>query len=379
MANVSRETNKNEYDVIIVGAGLCGSESAALISKYNIKTLIINISMDNPGYIKYENVIKDIAGETIERINRVEGFFAKNIKRSAILHKRTENKGYDACIIDRKRFSLNYKYFLETRKNIDTRQGLVKKIKIKEKGNFEVLLNDGEEYVSEFLIISCGTFLNGLTFFGENKIKAGRHGEISSVSLAENLKEAGIAFERKSVYVPARIDGKNIEKYEKIINKEFASPANKKNRKFALSTFYKNELNDIYKNGADNIYKKYINTAKENKYPEIFMLYPESFETQEYTIENFISVKEEPLQEQIINQIYCLERVILTRPSYMIEYDGVKANQLTNNYESKIYSKLYFPGEINGTGGYAEIVYQGILSAAEIINKFYKKKLINMK
>lgn len=75
MANVSRETNKNEYDVIIVGAGLCGSESAALISKYNIKTLIINISMDNPGYIKYENVIKDIAGETIERINRVEGFF----------------------------------------------------------------------------------------------------------------------------------------------------------------------------------------------------------------------------------------------------------------------------------------------------------------
>ena len=82
MANVPRETNKNEYDVIIIGAGLCGSESAALISKYSIKILIINISMDNPGYIKYENVIKDIPGGIIEKINGVESFFAKNIKKS---------------------------------------------------------------------------------------------------------------------------------------------------------------------------------------------------------------------------------------------------------------------------------------------------------
>ncbi len=381
MANVSRETRNNKYNVIIIGAGICGSEAAALISRYNLSVLIINISMDNPGYIKYGNMISDKSGKTLDKINRIEKFFLKNIRKTTILQKKGEEQYQGIYVIDRKRFSLNYKYYLESQNNIDTRQGLVQEIKIEKDSNYSVILNDGEIFKSEFIIISCGTFLNGMTIFGDTKIKAGRHGEISSINLVENLKKYDLRFERKTALIPACIDGKNININEKIINKEYISGAKGFCDKHVINTFIRenlseNNMNIKYEINLNRVFSERKTTGNGIQY---FTLYPESTETNEYNIENFICTETEPLQEEYINKMYCLEEVILARPSYIIKHDGIKSNELTDTFESKRFKNIFFPGEINGARDYLKIVHQGILSGVEIVNKFYKKKLLNIK
>ncbi|MDD3519722.1 MAG: FAD-dependent oxidoreductase [Actinomycetota bacterium] len=375
MANVSRETFKNIYDVIIIGAGLCGSEAAALIAKYNLRILIINISMDNPGYIKYENLISDDGSGHLNKINILEKYFLKNIKKTTILQKKIKNDFKEEFVIDRKRFSLNIKYFLECQANIDTRQGLVQEIELREKESYRITLNDGERFEARYILISCGTFFNGITVFGENRIKSGRHGEISSISLCENLKKHGIKFERKKTYIPACVDGKNICTNEKIIDKKYISVKKASDTRFVLNTYSEKFKN----NNVFSLINKDLEIDEETPIGiKIYKLYPESNETREYNISNFISAESEPFQEERINKIYSLENAILTRPSYLIEYDGIKNSEINDLCESKKLKNIYFPGEINGTYNYLEIAYQGILSAADIVNKFNKKKVINI-
>ena len=374
MANVPRETLKNKYNVIIIGAGLSGSEAAAVISRFEIKTLVINISMDNPAYIKSTNVISDEENRLIKKINKSEKYLLNNINKTAILQKKENGEFKDVYIIDRKRFSLNYKYFLEKQNKIDTRQGLVEEIKISKNNVYEIKLNDGEEYAADYVIISCGTFFNGVTIFGDNRIKAGRHGEISSISLPENLKRSGIRFERKRTYVPVFIDGKNINIQKGNISNEFFCLKKSNCERYVIHTFLKED------NKKKLIIKipEFLSNSEKADINRIFTLFPESNETKEYNIDNFICMENEPFQEKLINRIKTLEKVILTKPAYLIEYDGIIKNELLSTFESKKLPNLYFPGEINGTKKYIEIAYQGVLSGADIINKFYKRLIIKI-
>ncbi len=374
MANVSRETNTNEYDAIIIGAGLSGCGSAALLDRYKLKTLIINISMDNPAFIKSINKITLNDNQGIKNINKYEKYFLNNIKKTSLLKNISSDK--QNYIIDKKRFSLNYKIFLETQKNIDTRQGLVEKIDIAD-DLFKVYLNDGENYYAKYIIVSCGTFFNAYTIFGTNKISAGRNGEISAKSFPEDLKKKGISFKRLTTSIPAAIDGKNIRLNKECIDSEFRSPKTEKANLFVINTYVKKK--DVKSIINEKFIKNYINNNNEALKKFNFVLYPESRETKEYIIDNFFSTQKETIQEKAINKIHCLEDTIMTRPSYLIEYDGIKKEQLNDYFETKKINNLYFPGEINGTGNYIEIVSQGILAASNIINKHYKNDLINFK
>lgn len=374
MANVSRETSKNKYNVIIIGAGLSGSEAAAVISRFEIKTLVINISMDNPAYIKSTNVISDEENRLIKKINKSEKYFLKNINKTIVLQKKENDEFKNVYIIDRKRFSLNYKYFLENQNKIDTRQGLVEEIKISKDNVYKIKLNDGEEYTADYVIVSCGTFFNGVTIFGDNRIKAGRHGEISSISLPENLKRIGIRFERKRTYVPVFIDGKNINIQKGNISNEFFCLKKSNCERYVIHTFLKEDN----KKKLNIKIPEFLSNSEKADINRKFTLFPESNETKEYNIDNFICMENEPFQEKLINRIKTLEKVILTKPAYLIEYDGIIKNELLSTFESKKLPNLYFPGEINGTKKYIEIAYQGVLSGADIINKFYKRLIIKI-
>ena len=275
MANVPRETLKNKYNVIIIGAGLSGSEAAAVISRFEIKTLVINISMDNPAYIKSTNVISDEENRLIKKINKSEKYFLNNINKTAILQKKENGEFKNVYIIDRKRFSLNYKYFLENQNKIDTRQGLVEEIKISKDNVYKIKLNDGEEYTADYVIVSCGTFFNGVTIFGDNRIKAGRHGEISSISLPENLKRIGIRFERKRTYVPVFIDGKNINIQKGNISNEFFCLKKSNCERYVIHTFLKEDNKKKL-----NIKKpEFLSNSEKADINRIFTLFPESNET----------------------------------------------------------------------------------------------------
>lgn len=377
MANVPRETSKNKYDAVVIGAGLSGCESAAVLNKYDLKTLVINISMDNPAFIKSVNRINIKNDAVIRNINKYEKYFLRNIKKTALLKRISEKE--ENYIIDKKRFSLNYKLFLETCKNIDTRQGLVEKITITDDSYkvFNIFLNDGEIYNTKYIIASCGTFFNAFTKFGKNRLQAGRNGEISSKSLPGYLEKLKISFSRMTTSIPASIDGKNIN-----INKDCTDPSfNAANTKAAglqvFKTYARKGL--IISSLIEYFTKNYNYTAEKKDGFISFYLYPESRETKEFIIENFFSSKKETIQEKAINKIYCLEEAVMTKPSYLIEYDGVKKEQLSPFFESKKINNLYFPGEINGTGDYVEIALQGVFSAGDIVNKYYKKELINFK
>jgi len=355
MANVSRETiRKNKYDTVIIGAGISGCVAAALLSEYGIKTLIINISMDNPAYAKYSNEIGGKRYKLLKEINKIEKTLLKNIERSAFLKRYEKKDGSYSYIFDRRRFSLNYKYLLERKNNLITRQGLVHEVKV-DNDSFTIVLNDGEKYYSDYLIVSCGTFLNGITRIGKNKIKAGRQGEISSINLAKNLSELGILFNRFISNIAASIDGKTINIKDEVIDIDYFILKNSCINKKVLNTYY-------FGNGC--------------KY---FKIYPYSPDNEENYVFPFFSLSSEPEQEELIHKIYCLEKAIITRPAYSIEFDCIDANQIKTSCESKKIKNIYFPGEINGIIEYEKIAYQGVLSASDIINKYFHKKVINMK
>jgi len=379
MADVPRETIlENKYSTAIIGAGISGCIAASLLSEYDIKTIIFNISMDSPAYIKYSNKIGGKRYNILKKINKIEKTFFNNIEKTSFLKKHEKKDDTYSYIFDRRRFSLNYKYILETKKNLNTRQGLVQEIVINENG-FTIILNDGEKYYSKYLIVSCGTFLNGNIYIGKNKIKAGRQGEISSINLAKNLKEIGIFFNSCKSYVAAYIDGKTINKKDEIIDNDYCLTRKGRVDKRVLNTYLLYDQYVINENKLNDIEYSFNSNINSNIKKILYVIYPDSLENEEYYISPFFSLSSEPQQEKLLNKIYCLEKAIITRPSYYIEYDYIDKNQLNSFYESKIIKNLYFIGEINGTKEYESVAYEGVAAASNIINKFFDKKLLNLK
>ncbi|MCE5329397.1 FAD-dependent oxidoreductase [bacterium] len=384
--------NINKYKIIVIGAGISGSEAAIACANMGIKTLIINISMDNTALLKYSSKFGgNIRASLIREIGIMGGFIEKAIEYNKIAGKIEKEKNIlsPAFIVDKKNFSLFYKYNLENKQNLETRQGLVCEIKENDyKEKYKIILNDGSIFYTEKIIIAAGTFLNGKILYGKNIVEAGRHGEISSNSLSKNLKDIGYDFNRIRTYISPRIDKKTIDlkKIKKIKTKEFKNifknfnneNKSKKENIFNYNTYItKDSLKTIIKNicGKENykiseenvIYQeKYlIEYLKDNIFKnDIFEinLYKEGDNTIELYAEGFLSELPDNKQQMLINEFNGLENAVLTRAGYIIEYDALNTRQLTDTLRSKINENIYFTGEINGTWGYEESAAQGFIA-----------------
>jgi len=381
------------YDVIIIGAGLSGSSAAAMLSEYKISVLIINISMDNPAYLKYAPVFPAEKEGIIKEIENYNKFVVQNIKKTSFFKTFKKECAKDLNVVDRRRFSLSFKFFLESQDYIDTRQGLVTELKKDEiEENYSVILNDGSKFTAKNIIIACGTFLNSKVSYGDYAVKAGRHGEICSESLYNNLLKYGIMFKNYKSFVGPRVDGKGIDKGKiKEISGKRVNVNSFKSKKSlnVLCSYLKRGLSNYERKNLINNFDDYssFNNLIENKINSLqfsngkinFILYPESSQSEEYYIDNFCSVLNENFQEAIINSISGLESVVMTRPAYTIEYSGLLPGQLKNNMESKDTKSIFFIGEINSPCDYETAISQSILAASGIINRFYNKPLIKFK
>jgi tRNA uridine 5-carboxymethylaminomethyl modification enzyme len=389
--------NKNKhdiFDIIIIGSGLAGSEAGIISACLGQKTLLINISMDNPSILKHGTEIGGNLNEfLLNESNALGGFLNTAIYVNKIAQRTegTNNSSGVSSIVDKRKFSLFYKYFIENQVNLNTRQGLVTDVEIcNEDGpkKYKIKLSDGSIFFSNAIIITVGTFFNGKIFWGSNVAEAGRHGEINSKKFCENLKNIGYVFQKEKMFIGPSIDKRTINlrklkkiKSEKIINmllpEETETIKNfKQNNIWQKYYSFKTKAikSDIIKciREASKSYKKdsveklvdiewkKLKDCKDQEF-EIELL-PEGDRTVELYLKEFKFSFSDEEQRKILNKFYGLENALITRPGYCIEYEILKKGQLKLNRESNIHNNVFFAGEVNGSAGYEEAAIQGLIA-----------------
>lgn len=403
------DNKKHEkYEIIIIGSGLAGSEAAFITADYGLKTLIINISMDNTSILKYS--AKFGGGHNDVLLNKIYsagGFLKSAIYKNKIAQKKEEgenNKKY-FNIVDKRKFSLFYKYCLENQNNLQTRQGLVTEIRInnnKEEYKYKIELNDGSIFLSRAIIISVGTFLNSTVFWGKNEIASGRDGEINSRILYESLKNIGYDFKKEKAFISPRIDRRSINlKKVKIIKSEenkiielskdpensegYINDINMEKYYCFKTKIYKTELMEnicrIKKNYKIDKAEKIVSTkiiksklqdsGKDDFEIEMFS---EGLNTMELYVNEFNFPFSDEEQNLLLNKFHGMENAAIIRPGYCIEYEGLNQELLKKNFESNIHENIYFAGEVNGLQQYESIAMQGITAGINAAKKIILKK-----
>ena len=291
------------------------------------------------------------------------------------------------------------KYVLENCQNLDLRQGLAESINTDNKA-FIIQTSDGDRYRCKCVVVATGTFLRSSIFWGKHEIKAGRQGEINSVSFAYSLEKLGYKFARLRTETPPRIDSRTIDtgslkpqQYDKIpeMFSYESGPIERKQVNNYITYIEKDCINYILDNinSAPAIQKK--NNSKSPKYcPSIedkvnnfysrtrhpVFIQPEGMESNEMYLHGLFTTFSEEVQQGIIRRIKGLENAVITRPGYGVEYDYLCPFQVNNNLESKKHAGIYFAGQINGSTGYEEAAAQGIIAGYNAALKSKRKNPI---
>ena len=386
----------NIYEIIVIGAGLAGSEAGFISSNCGLRTLIINISMDNPAILKYAARFGEVSSDVLlNKIETLGGFINSAIYENKIAQKSIAGKKIATIlnIVDKRKFSLFYKYSLENQRNLETRQGLVTGIEINNKEKeikYLVKLSDGSKFFSKAIIISVGTFLNSTIFWGKNKEESGRDGEINSKKLYESLTNMNYDFKKKVVYISPRIDRRslNLKKIKNIksevdintmeVKMHECSNGYIKDISIDKTYCYKtkiskqvlleciDEININYKSvGAERLLKAPICKIKlqDSKTEEFEIeMFSEGGRTMELYVNEFDFIFSDEEQNLILNKFYGLENAAIIRPGYCIEYEGLKQEFLKDNLESKIHENIFFAGEVNMPQSYESIAMQGLIA-----------------
>lgn len=364
-ADVSRETFKTQtmnenfykYDVIVIGGGLAGSAAAGAASNAGARTLLISINMDSLAAMQFGNYFAAEDVKTaLHHLQKGESLMTNIIRKNILAEVKEKNKGFEGLegfwIIDRKRFALQVKEMLESQKKLDTRQALAAEVS-DDKNGFIVSTSDSIEIKARSVIICAGTFLNASMCWGDNKIKAGRPGEIYSSRLYKSLIKRGLKFREGTLFSAPKILGNTID----------SSPENIQ----------------IYKGGRAGIYSvSGIGKNVFGKTGKRLYLMPEGLETNEmyvYGFENDISEKEQI--NRLLN-IKGLENIYMTRPGYRIEYGCLEADETGRELEAKEYAGLFFAGRITGTDSNGYSLLQGYLSGINAVRAIKGKKLISI-
>ena len=391
------------YDVIVVGAGHAGCEAAAAAANLGSKTMLITMNMQTIGQMSCNPAMGGIAkGQIVREIDAMGGFSGIVADKSAIQFKmlnlskgpamwspRTQN--------DRMKFAEEWRYVLENTPNLDFFQDMVKSL-IVNNGKVEgVITSLGIEIKGKSVVLTNGTFLNGLIHVGDKQLGGGRMGEPKAYGITEQLVDLGFEAGRMKTGTPVRVDGRSLD-YSKMEEQagdknpqKFSyldTPKLKKQRSCYI-TYTNDTVHEILRTGFDkspmfngtiqSIGPRYcpsiedkINRFAERNRHQLFAE-PEGWKTVEVYVNGFSSSLPEDVQLKALHHVPGFEKAKIFRPGYAIEYDYFPPTQLKHTLETKLIQNLYFAGQINGTTGYEEAAGQGLMAGINAHNKVHEK------
>ena len=390
------------YDVIVVGAGHAGCEAAAAAANLGSKTLLVTMNLQTVAQMSCNPAMGGIAkGQIVREIDALGGYSGIVSDHSAIQYKMlNQSKGpamwSPRVQSDRSLFSLEWRTLLEQTTLLDFYQEMVVDLVIDNDVAVGIITSLGIKIYGKSIILTNGTFLNGLIHIGEKNYGGGRAGEKASIGLTEKLETLGFDSGRMKTGTPPRVDGRSLD-YDKMIEQ----PGDTNPSKFSFSDITKPLINqrschithtnvnvhDILREGFDrspmfngsirskgprycpSIEDK-INRFSEKPQHQIFVE-PEGWKTVEVYVNGFSTSLPEDIQYKALKAVRGFENVKLFRPGYAIEYDYFPPTQLFHSLETKLIQNLFFAGQINGTTGYEEAGAQGIIAG---INAHLKHK-----
>lgn len=389
------ETKKmtQTYDVIVVGAGHAGNEAAAAAANLGSRTLLITMNMNTIGQMSCNPAVGGIAkGQIVREIDALGGQMGIVTDRSAIQFRMLNRSKGPAMWSprsqsDRKRFIEEWVHVLTSTPNLNIWQDAVTSLIIKDKRVVGVHTLLGAEFYAGAVVLTNGTFLNGLMHFGPVKLNGGRIAEPASYGLTEQLASLGFQTARMKTGTPARIDKRSID-FSKLTEQvgeddfhkfsyldtvhrglkqmscwiTYTNPRTHNILRQGLpeSPLFNGQISSIGPRYCPSIETKIVTFADKDAH-QLF-LEPEGVDSNEYYVNGFSSSLPMDVQFAALRSVSGLENVILYRPGYAIEYDFFLPTQLKHSLETKIFDHLFFAGQINGTTGYEEAAGQGIVA-----------------
>lgn len=381
-----------KYDVIVVGAGHAGCEAAASAANMGSRVLLITMNMQTIAQMSCNPAMGGIAkGQIVREIDALGGY-SGIVTDESMIQFRMLNRSKGPAMwspraqSDRMLFAGKWREMLENTPNVDFYQDMVKEIIIKDGRAQGVVTGLGHEIISTCVVVTSGTFLNGVIHIGEKRFGGGRVAEKAATGITEQLVAYGFESERLKTGTPPRIDGRSLDYSkmeeqkgdEEIIGFSYL-PTNKPSaQKSCWITYTNQEVHNILKTGFDRspmysgriegVGPRYcpsiedkINRFAERERHQLF-IEPEGWNTIEIYVNGFSTSLPEDVQYAALKLVPGFENVRIFRPGYAIEYDYFPPTQLNYNLETKAVANLFFAGQINGTTGYEEAACQGLMA-----------------
>ena len=382
-----------EYDVIVVGGGHAGSEAAAAAANMGCSTLLVTMNLQNIAQMSCNPAMGGIAkGQIVREIDALGGYSGLVSDTSAIQFKML-NKSKGPAMwsprvqSDRMMFAEHWRIRLEQTPNLDFFQDMVSGLIVKDHRIVGVKTSLGIEIKGKSVVLTNGTFLNGLIHIGDKNFGGGRSGERASTGITEELIQLGFEAGRMKTGTPPRVDGRSLD-YSKMVEQ----PGDKIPSKFSYldetkplikqrscyMTHTSLQVHDILREGFERspMYNGRIKSIGPRYCPSIedkinrfadkdshqLFIEPEGWKTVEVYVNGFSTSLPEDVQFKSMRSIVGFEKVKLFRPGYAIEYDYFPPTQLKHTLETKLVNGLYFAGQINGTTGYEEAASQGMMA-----------------
>lgn len=401
---------QDKYDVVVVGAGHAGSEAAAAAANMGMKTLLVTMSLQNIAQMSCNPAMGGIAkGQIVREIDALGGYSGIVSDNSAIQFKMLNvSKGpamwSPRCQSDRMLFAETWRLMLEGTTNLDFYQEMISGILIENNKVVGVKTSLGIEIKSNTVILTNGTFLNGLIHIGDKQFGGGRAGESASFGITEDLIKVGFESGRMKTGTPPRVDGRSLD-YSKMDEQ----PGDVNPQKFSYSdvtkplskqrscymTYTSPEVHDLLREGFDrspmfngrikSLGPRYcpsiedkINRFADKDRHQLFVE-PEGWNTVEVYVNGFSTSLPEDVQFKALRSVAGFENVKFFRPGYAIEYDYFPPTQLKHTLETKLVEGLFFAGQINGTTGYEEAAAQGLIAGINAALKVQEKEPLILK
>ena len=393
-----------EYDVIVVGGGHAGSEAAAAAANLGAKTLLVTMNLQTIGQMSCNPAMGGIAkGQIVREIDAIGGYSGIVTDKSSIQFKMLNlSKGpamwSPRAQNDRALFAQYWREMLESTPNLDFYQEMVKKLWIEKNKLCGVVTGLGQKIKGKTVVLTNGTFLNGLIHVGDKNFGGGRAGEKAATGITEQLVSLGFESGRMKTGTPPRVDGRSLD-YSKMIEQpgdenpqKFSylnSSAPLKKQLSCYMTYTSPEVHDLLREGFDrspmfngrikSVGPRYcpsiedkIHRFSERERHQLFVE-PEGWNTVEVYVNGFSTSLPEEVQFSALRAVPGFENVKFFRPGYAIEYDYFYPTQLKYSLETKIIENLFFAGQINGTTGYEEAGSQGLMAGINAVLKIKEK------
>lgn len=399
----------NKYDVIVVGAGHAGCEAAAVAANLGSKVLLITMNMETIAQMSCNPAMGGVAkGQIVREIDAMGGY-SGIITDKTTLQFRMLNSSKGPAMwspraqSDRKRFAEEWRLALERTPNVDFWQDTATSLLIKDNKVCGVKTSLGIEISSKAVVLTNGTFLNGIIHIGEKKFGGGRTGEKSATGITEQLVELGFEAGRMKTGTPPRVDGRSLD-YSKMEEQwgdnnrgrfSYTNVELPTEQRCCWITYTNTEVHETLKEGFEKspmftgrikgLGPRYcpsiedkINRFAERDRHQIFVE-PEGWNTVEIYVNGFSTSLPEDVQYRALTKIPGFENAKMFRPGYAIEYDFFPPTQLSLTLETKKIENLYFAGQINGTTGYEEAACQGFMAGINAHLKINGKEELILK